>query len=466
MGKKKSSTTRKIGEPKPGLGMEFLTVAGKAMNTAVSLIVFSFLDLLDAFLCIIYKLVDFAVDWEWKPCYCSFSSSGNIVATGSSRNGSNVLLLCASTNRLHLESISGTLHFRPYLLSELANFMSKKYTGHQHPPAILEISSLKPKPRNMPRWSDCDCRTCNGWSTGRDSELRSLYVRAEGSLSATEEDVVFIHGFISSSSFWTETVFGEFSEAARSRYRFLAVDLLGFGRSPKPEESLYTIREHLEMIERSIHQHGVRRFHIVAHSLGSVLALALAARHPNSVLSLTLLAPPYFPAREGEEGELAVMRRVAPRKVWPPMAFAASMACWYEHVSRTICLLICRQHRLWDFIFRLLTLNRIRTFLIEGFMCHTHNAAWHTLHNVICGNSKRMDRYLAALREQLECHVNIFHGENDQLVPVDCSYAVKSRIPRATLKVISGKDHITMVVGRQKNFAAELEKIWSDAKGK
>ncbi|KAK8963507.1 hypothetical protein KSP40_PGU004955 [Platanthera guangdongensis] len=341
--------------------MKLLTIAGNAINTAVSVIVFSFLDLLDAFLCIIYKLVDFAVDWEWKSCYCSFSSSGNIVATGCSSNGSNVLLLCASTNRLHLESISGTLHFRPYLLSEFAAFISQKYTGRHHrTPAILEIPSLKPKPRAaVPRWSDCDCRTCNQWSTGRESESRSLYVHTEGNLEGTEEDVVFIHGFISSSSFWTETVFGEFSEAARSRYRFLAVDLLGFGRSPKPEESLYTIREHLEMIERSINQHGVRRrFHIVAHSLGSVLALALAASHPDSVLSLTLLAPPYFPAREGEEGELAVMRRVAPRKVWPPMAFAASMACWYEHVSRTICLLICRQHRLWDFIFRLLTLNR------------------------------------------------------------------------------------------------------------
>lgn len=106
------------------------------------------------------------------------------------------------------------------------------------------------------------------------------------------EDVVFVHGFISSSVFWTETVFPAFSEAAKGRYRMFAVDLLGFGRSPKPADSLYTLREHVEMIERSVLQrYRLRKFHVVAHSLGSVLALALAVKYPDAVQSLTLLAP-------------------------------------------------------------------------------------------------------------------------------------------------------------------------------
>jgi hypothetical protein len=69
---------------------------------------------------------------------------------------------------------------------------------------------------------------------------------------------------------------------------------------------------------------------------------------------------PYFPVPEGEEAAASqyVMRQVAPRRVWPPIAFGASMACWYEHVSRTICLTICKHHRIWDFIFKALTRNR------------------------------------------------------------------------------------------------------------
>lgn len=104
--------------------------------------------------------------------------------------------------------------------------------------------------------------------------------------------MLFIHGFISSSSFWTETVFPNFSEETRSRYRLIAVDLLGFGRSPKPADSLYTLREHVDMIERSVlERYKVQSFHIVAHSLGSILALALAVKYPGAVRSLTLLAP-------------------------------------------------------------------------------------------------------------------------------------------------------------------------------
>lgn len=76
-----------------------------------------------------------------------------------------------------------------------------------------------------------------------------------------------------------------------------------------------------------------------------------------------------------------------------------------------------------------------------------------------------MDEYLDTVREKLSCQVNVFHGRDDELLPVECSYAVKSKIPRASVKVIENKDHITLVVGRQKAFARELEMIWMKSSG-
>ncbi|KAM7482554.1 hypothetical protein LguiB_007137 [Lonicera macranthoides] len=64
-------------------------------------------------------------------------------------------------------------------------------------------------------------------------------------------------------------LFPNFSKAAKSKYQLFSVDLLGFRRSPKPIDSLYTIREHLELIERSV--------------LGCILTLALAVKYPSSV---------------------------------------------------------------------------------------------------------------------------------------------------------------------------------------
>uniref|UniRef100_A0A1D1XCC5 Putative aminoacrylate hydrolase RutD n=1 Tax=Anthurium amnicola TaxID=1678845 RepID=A0A1D1XCC5_9ARAE len=304
-----------------------LCLAGRVLNDVLSFLVFSFLDLLDVFLCLVYKLIDYAVEAEWKPCYCSsakdmITSSGKILVSES--GGSKVV--CLFSSKLLLEDISDTLYSRPSLVSEVSMSTVRELrrlkterasrmvvVARTSPGAaavrsaasgattttftinstIVEmlqgrIGGLQSLP--VPRWSDCDCRTCTSWSS---STKDSLFVRAEGPKGeGAKEDVLFIHGFISSSLFWTETVFPNLSEETKSRYRLIAVDLLGFGRSPKPTDSLYTLREHVDMIERSVLEpFKVSRFHIVAHSLGCILALALAVKYPGAVKSLTLLAP-------------------------------------------------------------------------------------------------------------------------------------------------------------------------------
>ncbi|KAL2547575.1 alpha/beta-hydrolase superfamily protein [Forsythia ovata] len=468
-----------------------LTMSGNFLNDVLSLIVFTLLDVLDFVLCYVYKIMDFFIEADWKPCYCSsakeaITSSGKILL--SEQGESKIVRLTSS--KLQLEEISDTLYTRPSLVYEVSKSTVKRLKVEGTSSGSMIQSCEKIKKRRtvrstftinstivemlqgriggqqslpIPRWSDCDCKTCTSWTS---SSKETLYVKADGAKDNAQEDVLFIHGFISSSAFWTETLYPNFSKSAKSKYRLFAVDLLGFGRSPKPTDSLYTLREHLDMIERSVLEpYKVKGFHIVAHSLGCILALALAVKHPGSVKSLTLLAPPYFPLPKGEQATQYMMRRVAPRRVWPFIAFGASIACWYEHISRTICLLICKNHRLWEFLTKLVTRNRIRTYLMEGFFLHTHNAAWHTLHNIICGTAGKIEGYLDEVKNRLKCDITIFHGKDDELIPVECSYNVQSRIPRAHVKVFEKKDHITIVVGRQKAFARELEEIWRNASG-
>ncbi|XP_075484728.1 putative lysophospholipase BODYGUARD 3 [Primulina tabacum] len=459
----------------------FFTLSGRFLNEIFSFLVFTLLDLLDFVLCYVYKMADFFMEAEFKPCYCwsakeaITSYNGKILV--SEQRESRTLHL--TWNKLQLEEISDTLYTRPSLMSDISKssiiHSSKKlntragavrstYTVNSTSVRMLQERVTGPKQTfPIPRWSDCDCKTCTSWMT---SCKNTLYVKVDEPKDNVQENVLFIHGFISSSAFWTETLYPNFSKNAKSKYRLLAVDLLGFGRSPKPDDSLYTLREHLEMIESSVLEpYNVKSFHIVAHSLGCILALALAVKHPASVKSLTLLAPPYFPAPKGEQPAQYTMRKVAPRRVWPLISFGASVACWYEHLSRTVCILLARNHRLWDFLTKLITRNRTRTYLIEGFFCHTHTAAWHTLHNIICGAAAKMEGYLDEVKNTLKCDITIYHGEDDELIPVECSYNVKSRIPRSHVKIIENKDHITIVVGRQKTFARELEEIWKNASG-
>ncbi|XP_055819558.1 probable lysophospholipase BODYGUARD 3 [Solanum dulcamara] len=460
------------------------TMAGRILNEVISFFVFTVLDVVDFLLCYTYRVIDFIVEAEWKSCYCS--SAKQAIMSGGTIMVSETKIVCltssssSSRNKLQLEEISDTLYTRSSLVSEVSKYtvnelkrlklenaptlktgtLRSTFTVNSTIVEMLQGKIGGQKSHSIPRWSDCDCKTCNSWTA---SCKDSLFVHVDGAKENVQENVIFIHGFISSSEFWTETLFPNFSKATKSRYRLFAVDLLGFGRSPKPNESLYTLREHLDMIEKSVLEpYKVKSFHIVAHSLGCILALALAVKHPGLVKSLTLLAPPYFPTPKGEQATQYMMRRIAPRRVWPVIAFGASLACWYEHVSRTICLLICKNHRLWEFLTKLLTRNRIKTYLVDGFCCHTHNAAWHTLHNIICGTAGKIEGYLDMVKNRLKCKVTVIHGEDDELIPVECSYNVQSRIPRARVNVVKNKDHITIVVGRQQAFARELEEIWNN----
>ena len=175
-----------------------------------------------------------------------------------------------------------------------------------------------------------------------------------------------------------------------------AIDLLGFGRSPKPTNCLYTLEEHLEQIERSVVKpFQLNSFHLVAHSMGCIVAISLAAKYPESVKSVTLIAPvsynfhlivqcilfqhfeiltspnyqsvltdfyvsfiqPYFPST-GVRASYTALNRLAERKVWPPLLFGSSVMSWYEHLGRTVCFIVCRNHLKWERLIKLVTRRR------------------------------------------------------------------------------------------------------------
>ncbi|KAK4791892.1 hypothetical protein SAY86_022327 [Trapa natans] len=70
-----------------------------------------------------------------------------------------------------------------------------------------------------------------------------------------------------------------------------------------------------------------------------------------------LFTRPYYQVPKGTQATQYVMRKVAPRKVWPPMSFGASLTCWYEHITRTACLAFSKNHRLWESITKSVTMN-------------------------------------------------------------------------------------------------------------
>ena len=95
----------------------------------------------------------------------------------------------------------------------------------------------------------------------------------------------------------------------------LAVDLLGFGRSPRPEHG-YDLDQHVDAILSTLDQLGMNNAVVIgAHSLGAVLAVALAARMPERVAGIVMFGPAIYPspaqARTSIKASGAMSRLVA-----------------------------------------------------------------------------------------------------------------------------------------------------------
>jgi len=116
--------------------------------------------------------------------------------------------------------------------------------------------------------------------------------------------VVLLHGIAASGEGW-----GELIPLLTPYYRCVTIDLLGFGRSPKPQWANYDMGQH----ERSI-RYTIRALHIsgdftlVGHSLGSFIATNYVSRHPRHIKRLILLSPPVYPPLNTIAGRIALKR--------------------------------------------------------------------------------------------------------------------------------------------------------------
>jgi pimeloyl-ACP methyl ester carboxylesterase len=113
--------------------------------------------------------------------------------------------------------------------------------------------------------------------------------------------MVLIHGLAASARYWVGRV-----DALQRGHTLLIPDLLGFGQSPKPR-ARYDLDDHLAGLEQllSARRFDTGRTSLVGHSLGAVVALGLASRHPEWFDRLVLIGIPVFRDRADATARLA-----------------------------------------------------------------------------------------------------------------------------------------------------------------
>jgi pimeloyl-ACP methyl ester carboxylesterase len=110
-----------------------------------------------------------------------------------------------------------------------------------------------------------------------------LYYYAAGTR-AQAEPVVLLHGLATSSHLWARVV-----PLMPPDRRVVVMDLMGYGRSDRPDGADVSIRGHAERTMRLFDQLGIRAVALVGHGLGGGIALRLALREPARVSRLCLV---------------------------------------------------------------------------------------------------------------------------------------------------------------------------------
>ena len=115
-------------------------------------------------------------------------------------------------------------------------------------------------------------------------DSKSVYV-ATGNreISPARESVVFVHGAGQNHTIWVLPT----RYFVRKGFNVLSIDLPGHGRSAGP--CLPSIEHMADWIAQLLNVAGLNRAAVVGHSMGSLVALATAARHPDQLRSLAMV---------------------------------------------------------------------------------------------------------------------------------------------------------------------------------
>jgi pimeloyl-ACP methyl ester carboxylesterase len=225
--------------------------------------------------------------------------------------------------------------------------------------------------------------------------------------------VLLLHGSASSSAMWTPVI-----NALKERFRLIAPDLIGYGRTDSwPDEYVFSLDDELQLIEPLI-EHLPGGVHVVAHSYGGVVALALARASRVGVRSLTLIEPVAFHIAHGDPQAWAEVERFSG-------GFAERMAKGEAEAAMRHFVDYWSSPGTWE-------------AMDEGSRAHMRRAARKIMHEFHAASA---DPLIDALRD-VAFPVRLIAGDMSPLPVRRIAALIAERLPNASLQVFAGASHL------------------------
>ncbi len=223
--------------------------------------------------------------------------------------------------------------------------------------------------------------------------------------------LLLLHGLGVTHETWAPTI-----AALAARWRVIAPDLPGHGRSSKPDAP-YTIDFFAGVVRSLGRALGVEQAVVIGNSMGGRIALELAIAYPRFVRALVLAAPATDFAPIGRV--LAALMDVVVRPGVLRVALPRAMA-WGVYDPRAVP-----------------TLPRPTVALAREDFLHHARAVRRSLAGVLAAESPDLARVTQP--------VQLVWGEQDRLVPALFGRGLRRRLPHARLAVLPRCGHFPML---------------------
>ncbi|MDR7600777.1 MAG: alpha/beta hydrolase [Armatimonadota bacterium] len=237
--------------------------------------------------------------------------------------------------------------------------------------------------------------------------------------------VVLVHGFPLSSEIWAEVAvrLGDIS-------RVVVPDLRGHGDSEAPPGP-YSMDDLAEDVVGLADALGFERFVLGGHSMGGYVAFRVAARWPERLSGLVLVAT--RAEADTEDGRARRRKAIERIQVEGASAFLA------------------------DFLPNLVSdqTRRSRPEVMARLWEAAHRVPDRALVACLQGMMDRPDS--RQLLKQLSVPALVVAGEQDAVVPVESARAMAEALPRARLVVVAGAGHVPSVEAPEATASALRE---------
>jgi len=241
------------------------------------------------------------------------------------------------------------------------------------------------------------------------------------------ETLLLVHGLASNAGFWRYNI-----QALAERYRVIAVDLPGYGRSEKSADYPYTLSFYARTLRDLAAELGVEDLTVVGQSMGGQIAMVMALEYPDVVDRLVLVDPAGIESFEPGEAEwLRGVYSIEGIRKTPEDAIRRNLALnFYE----------------WDDRLEWMVDERARLALTDEFDQFAHA--------VIRSVGAMLDEPTTPYLERITQPTLVVYGQYDGLIPnpylhpgraADVFAEADARIPNSTLVEIEDAGHLLMI---------------------